>query len=244
MSTRLDLISTGVSLAALWRDLVDGTYTISATLFTPQDCTLVLSASNRMSGAEREVLGARHVEILERALLACPKKVIASDLLCSPSSVAAALQRCFAFMGLSCTPSQVPLPVVIAAYANRARSSEPLSRELSLPSSPPREKVVQLRRPECDLNGFLPPAEEAIVRLLAEGKSYREMASTRLTSVRTIANQVASVFRRLGVSGRPELLCHLAERALLPDSTLPLRKAPHSMDPWQRLTIASSTELK
>ena len=171
MSTRLDLTSTRTSLAALWRDLVSGTYTISATLFTAEYCTLVLGASDPVPGAAPRALPDRHVEMLERALLACPKKVIASDLLCSQSSVAAAIQRCFEFMGLSCTPSQVPLPVVIAAYANRARSSERSSRELSLPAALPREKIVQLRRPECDLADLLQPAEEAIVRLLAEGKS-------------------------------------------------------------------------
>jgi DNA-binding NarL/FixJ family response regulator len=244
MSTRLDLVSTQTSLAALWHDLVSGAYTISAMLFAPLECTLVLSPSQRELG-KGAGLEDREIEILERALLGCPKKVIASDMLLSQSSIAFALQRCFAFIGLSCPPSLVPLPVVLAAYAKRARSAVPVSRELSPRTLPRQDKVIQLSRPECSLAGLLPPAEGAILRLLAEGKRYREMAAIRLTSTRTVANQVASVFRRLGVSGRAELLCLLAERALRPERSLPFGKSARpSMTPRQRFSIASSAELK
>jgi DNA-binding CsgD family transcriptional regulator len=56
------------------------------------------------------------------------------------------------------------------------------------------------------------PAEYAVIRLLIEGKSYDEMADLRRTSKRTVANQLASAFHRIGVSGRAELLCMLAKR--------------------------------
>ena len=226
-------------------ELVSGTYKIAATLFSSEHCSLVLTASDRSPEAATKRPEDRHVEILERALLGCPKKVIACDFVLSQSSIAAAIQRCFYFMGLSCTPSQVPLPVVIAAYAKRARCTGPMSRSLSNSTQSQGERLVQIRRPERYFAGLLPPAEEAIVRLLAEGKSYSEMASIRRTSLRTIANQVASVFRRLGISGRPELLCLLAERALLPDSAPPPpNKAPDSREFWKRFPIASSAGLK
>jgi len=53
-----------------------------------------------------------------------------------------------------------------------------------------------------------------VTRLLIEGKSYQDMAKLRDTSKRTVANQLASAFHRLGISGRAELLCLLAKRKL------------------------------
>lgn len=51
----------------------------------------------------------------------------------------------------------------------------------------------------------LTAAEREVARMLLEGKSNRDVARVRGTSVRTIANQVGSIFRKLRVSGRVEL---------------------------------------
>jgi hypothetical protein len=47
------------------------------------------------------------------------------------------------------------------------------------------------------------------VRGLLEGRNYLEIAKKRGTSTRTVANQLAAAFRRLGVSGRASLLNHI-----------------------------------
>jgi DNA-binding CsgD family transcriptional regulator len=49
-------------------------------------------------------------------------------------------------------------------------------------------------------------AEREVVRLLATGLSNAEIAGIRRTSARTVANQLASVFRKSGVHSRFELL--------------------------------------
>jgi DNA-binding CsgD family transcriptional regulator len=69
-------------------------------------------------------------------------------------------------------------------------------------------QVWSIPRPERR-HASLPPAELAVVGWLVEGLSYHDMARLRGTSKRTIANQIASVFRRLRVSGRNELLHRL-----------------------------------
>jgi DNA-binding CsgD family transcriptional regulator len=51
----------------------------------------------------------------------------------------------------------------------------------------------------------LTPVEAEVTRLLAAGLSNAEIARVRGTARRTVANQVASVFRKLGVSSRLEL---------------------------------------
>jgi DNA-binding CsgD family transcriptional regulator len=69
--------------------------------------------------------------------------------------------------------------------------------------------VASMPRPDRRLHAALPPAELSVVRLLIEGQCYAEIARNRGTSVRTIANQITAVFRRLRVSGRSELLHRL-----------------------------------
>ena len=48
-------------------------------------------------------------------------------------------------------------------------------------------------------------AEKDVAALLLEGLSNREVAKARGTSVRTVANQVAAIFRKLKVTARVEL---------------------------------------
>ena len=48
-------------------------------------------------------------------------------------------------------------------------------------------------------------AELAVATALVEGGSNQQIAIARGSSVRTVANQVASIFRKLGVRSRGEL---------------------------------------
>ncbi len=69
---------------------------------------------------------------------------------------------------------------------------------------------ITISRPDHMLADLLTGAEYEVIKLLIEGRSYEEIGLERGTSVRTVANQVAFSFRRLGVSGRTDLLCKLA----------------------------------
>ncbi len=60
--------------------------------------------------------------------------------------------------------------------------------------------LAEVMVPEC-----LSAAEREVARLVLEGRSSREIAKVRGTSARTIANQLAAIFRKLGVSSRAEL---------------------------------------
>ena len=52
--------------------------------------------------------------------------------------------------------------------------------------------------------------EHAIVDALLAGKRNADIGRERGTSPRTVANQVASIFRKLGVCSRPELIAQAA----------------------------------
>lgn len=58
----------------------------------------------------------------------------------------------------------------------------------------------------------LTDSELGVARLAAAGVSNRAAAALRGSATRTIANQLASVYRKLGISGRRELRAHLRER--------------------------------
>ncbi|MFL5398320.1 MAG: response regulator transcription factor [Myxococcales bacterium] len=57
--------------------------------------------------------------------------------------------------------------------------------------------------------GSLSVAEADVARMMTAGLSHAAIARRRGTAVRTIANQVASIFDKLGVRSRSEL-CVLA----------------------------------
>jgi len=56
----------------------------------------------------------------------------------------------------------------------------------------------------------LTPAEGAVLRHIGDGLSNHQIAVRRRTSVRTVANQVASLFRKLRVRSRSELVALVA----------------------------------
>jgi len=206
-------VDEGASLSALWTELVSGLCKIEHTEFTQQTCAVIVTRSHRLSGAGAR-LSPRDTEILERALLEGVRKSVAVDFGLCPSSIAEILRRCFVFMGLSCWPSRIPFLLVMAAHAKHAPDAQRGAKLLLAQNQQFLRQSISVARPDNELSAWLSPAEYEVTRLLIEGKSYQEMAKLRDTSKRTVANQLASAFHRLGISGRAELLCLLAKRKL------------------------------
>lgn len=218
-----------LQLAALWDELIAGTTKVDRWSHTETTWTIVVS---RRPDKDRpaHALRRRDVAILEDALLSGVRKHVAVEAGLSCSSIAVIMQACFQFMGLSCLPSRIPGLVVAAAHsrhhlgAGMPAYATPVRPDLTLS-----ERTLTFNRPDKLLAAWLAPAEHAVIHLLIEGMTYAEIAEVRRTSVRTVANQVASGFRRLDVSGRAELLCLLARWAL--EAPVPPAKRPPSVVP-------------
>jgi len=60
------------------------------------------------------------------------------------------------------------------------------------------------------LPASLTSAERAVVTLVIAGKTNAEIARARAVSQRTVANQVASILRKIGVGSRAALIARLA----------------------------------
>jgi DNA-binding CsgD family transcriptional regulator len=65
-----------------------------------------------------------------------------------------------------------------------------------------------------ELPASLTSAERDVIRLVLSGCSNAEVARARGRSPRTVANQLASIFRKLGIASRTELAECLASTEL------------------------------
>jgi DNA-binding NarL/FixJ family response regulator len=85
--------------------------------------------------------------------------------------------------------------------------------------------VVAIFTFPIDDNGaaLLTASEREVAAAILEGKSNAAIAKQRKSAVRTVANQVASIFRKLGVHSRGELA---ASEALVWSE--PAEEAPRS----------------
>jgi DNA-binding CsgD family transcriptional regulator len=230
------------SLSALWTELVSGFCRVEQTEFTHSTCAVVVSRGHRLAGEQRPSLPLRDREILERSLVEGVRKSVAADFGLCPSSIAEILRRCFAFMGLSCWPSRIPLLLVMAAHAKLAPEAQRGAKLALAQNQQFLRQTISAVRPDNDLSVWLSPAEYAVTRLLIEGKSYEAMAALRQTSKRTVANQLASAFHRLGISGRAELLCLLAQRKLVNWQSGPTPPRPLALSALASVTLVPAAE--
>jgi DNA-binding CsgD family transcriptional regulator len=221
-----------LQLAALWDELLAGTCKIESWSHTEASWSMVVSRRSQPTGAS-PTLRQRDIDILERALLSGGRKQIAVEAGLSCSSIAVIMQSCFQFMGLSCLPSRIPGLLVAAAHARHHQDIIFQSYSSTCASPIPSRHTISVPRPDADLAAWLAPAEHAVIHLLIEGMTYAEIGRARRTSVRTVANQIASGFRRLDVSGRAELLCLLARWGLTAPVP-PARRPPSIVVPAAR----------
>lgn len=198
--------SNELCVAALWRELSRGRYRVVEGFFSEQRCFLVLSVH---AGSAQKPIEGRRLEILEAVLGGLRQKNVAMDMKLAPSTVALNARLALEGLGVGGKPSRAHPMLMLAA--RNATGELPLSSRYSTVESRDGSElcVVSLPRPDLALDGLLPSAELSVIRSLIEGSSYEQIAETRGTSTRTVANQISAVFRRLHVSGRNELVLRL-----------------------------------
>jgi DNA-binding NarL/FixJ family response regulator len=152
----------------------------------------------------------RQLEILERTLSAPCQKVVAIELGRTASTVAWSLAQSLRAMGFSCQASRVPSFLVAAIHAHYGTTEISEARFRGWGEGSTAFGIASIPRPDLCLSPLLTSTEYAVTRLLADGQSRSEIAALRNASTRTVANQVSAVFRKLGVSGRLELLAYAA----------------------------------
>lgn len=195
-----------ISLARLWCELTTGQTLLVDSFIDGERCYLLLASPR---STESRGLSERRRVILERLLCGQSIKASALDLGLSQSTVCHEAKAAMRQFGLECTPYRAnPLLAMLARAAVDGQRTRCV-RLASFVDSEQIFRVVGVARPDGRLAPILPPAEFAVVRALLEGRNYMQIAANRGTSIRTVANQLAAAFRRLGVSGRGSLLDHV-----------------------------------
>ena len=197
-----------------WRDLTEGRSSV-LDAFTTSSCSYLITT--------RDVWHApvplRSLNMLERVVTGSYPKLVAADLHLAPSTVACTLKQALACLGVSCAPSKIPFGLV--ALIHGARTGRPPLMYSSATQLLGRGCEI-LATPLPSLAHLLPPVVEEVLNLQIAGRSHREMARLRGTSSRTIANQLAMAYGRIGSSGRLNVLDFLLSRCQAPlqyDST-------------------------
>jgi len=205
--------ATNLELATFWRELREGIWRFHDTFSTTERSYAIVRRP-----LERRPPDARKVEILEQVLLGTPAKVIALERRRSLSSITTGVHDCLRAMGLTGRASYASVLLTMSATALYRRDLARLSGRVSqLQVGNEAYTVVSAERPDLRFPVELSHAEAAVVRSLIAGHSYAEISGERATSQRTVANQLATAFRKLGVSGRratiERLLQHSAQLA-------------------------------
>jgi DNA-binding NarL/FixJ family response regulator len=183
---------------------------------------------------------AHELEMLTPVLLGELQKVVALTVKRSPSSVATVSAAALRGLGLACRPRETPLLVVMMAQAWHGVGAQWAPVECRLTPLGPRTSLLSVTRPDAWLDGVLSPCERKVLRHRVNGLSHDDVARHCGISRRTVANQIASGYRKLGVSGRLELL----NRILIPTGPTdvpPRRPAARPRTRIGRLTEAVVT---
>jgi DNA-binding CsgD family transcriptional regulator len=201
-------------LDRIWGELVLGQCLVVSTFFADHRSFLVMSDTRgRKKAVVTRHVPRRHLELLEPVLLGSTQKAVALEAGMSVSTVSTCLKVALGIIGLTCPASKVP-PVIVALVSAARSSTGAVGRESLVTEGTRRYRVISIERPDLALSSLLSPAEYEAIRLLIEGKHHEEIAQERRASPRTVANQIGSAFRKLGVSGRSELLAGLAHGGL------------------------------
>jgi DNA-binding NarL/FixJ family response regulator len=195
-----------VDVGETWPELVGGHRRIVDAFHTADRCFLLLEA--RLPERGPRPLDQKALQILERLLNGDGVKVIAVDLGVAESYVSTVFRQSAERLGLRFRVSNMPTLLMMAAHAMRSRVRVE-GRRVSLVRNDVSLVALSAARPDQALADKVSAAEYAVARLLVEGHRHSEIAALRGTSVRTVANQIGSVFRKLDVSGRSELLTRL-----------------------------------
>jgi DNA-binding NarL/FixJ family response regulator len=200
-----DVATDHVPLCSVWHELASRSSRVLDAFFTEQRCYALMSPSVREGPP---ALDARQLRILETVLCGQGQKTAAIELGLAPSTVALIARTTLEAVGIRGKPSRVHPLFMFAAISARLELNWKRVRKSAIDAPVPL-RVLSIPRPELNLFQEFPHAELRVLAALVEGRSYEDVAHLRGTSVRTIANQAASVFRRLEVSGRSQLLCKL-----------------------------------
>lgn len=146
----------------------------------------------------------RERTVLVRTLQGERQKLIAVETKIAASTVANSLKSARVKLGFEDRLDAAPLATLIVAHGTENASPYPHRSIFSINGG----EWFLASSPRPDWSGFseVTKSERSIALAIIEGQSNTEIARTRDTSVHTVENQVASLFRKINASGRFDLI--------------------------------------
>jgi DNA-binding NarL/FixJ family response regulator len=179
----------------LWAALVVGRWSLLDT-FLAGGTRYAVARKHRDDAAPRRALLPRQRIVLELALAGRSGKWMALELALSESVVARTLRAAVRKIGAASTAALTGLQTAVF---------EPLD---GVDGDP--DLAVARLEPAGRSMARLSKAERAVLTCVLGGRRITDVAHERGTSSRTVAHQLSSVYRKLGVGSRRELFAHLA----------------------------------
>jgi DNA-binding NarL/FixJ family response regulator len=226
------LITTSTDLAALWRALLESQLFVVDSYCAGGRCYAVIDRA--VGGSQPRQSG---VQILERVFSGESQKSLAHELEVSIATVAAHSACALRAIGRPQQVSRAPIILVMAALASQGVAQEQARLEDVREDG---RWVISVEVPGATLRRRLSACEWEVARLSIEGETHASIAVARGTSRRTIANQLASTFHKLGISGRGMLRAQAVHEASAAWSIPPA--PPEAPTPIAALTIPATPE--
>ena len=194
-----------------WRTLVDGrsTLVLSFEWEGRQFMVLRSQTSGECVGA---ALTARERQVVAYRARGYALKYIAYELGLTASTISSCAASARAKLGFR---SDVEM---IAAFSQPAQPEQKPQAELSAPPGLRRSRLVyggaqlvvlSFLRCDPEIPTCLSEAERCVLRFLLSGEPVSKIAERRGTSLHTVCNQVASIYKKLRVGSRAELVSKL-----------------------------------
>jgi DNA-binding CsgD family transcriptional regulator len=193
-----------VEPVVLWPALVRGRWAL-IDAFAAAGVRYVIARELPARAAPRRALPRRSLIILEHALAGRSSKWIALELGVSQPTVARALGAALRRLGVADTAALAGVPTAQFVPLDGVDEERGAARLAFARLAPLGHALAGLT-----------PAERDVVACIVSGKRAAVIAHERGSSPRTVANQIAAVHAKLGVSSRRELLALLASAGSAP----------------------------
>jgi DNA-binding NarL/FixJ family response regulator len=185
----------------LWRGLISGRWSLIEHA-DMDDATVLVAHQNDPASPDPRGLSPRQRAIVELVLTGVSNKHVAYTLGLGSATVATHLQHALRKLGLANRIELMRLGALAGASVSRVEVGEAAV-----------EVAVMEKGGPTGRHPLLTDAEREVAALVREGLTNAEIGERRGTAERTVANQLANMFEKLGVGSRVQLVLVLSHSA-------------------------------
>jgi DNA-binding CsgD family transcriptional regulator len=196
-------------VASFWRSLTAGRLGVIETFMAGGCCCVI--TEERADSAQVYALTDREIVLLHRTFQTETQKVLAAGFDLSVAAISQLLGAALQRLGVTCRVGCTPLPIVLAALRYCGVIALPTAYVTIHEDQGRRYVALALPALDASLLPGLSSAEREVAAHHAAGATYGQIAARRITSPRTVANQIASLSKKLDVHGRFDLIRFWAE---------------------------------